>query len=256
MQAVFTYGSWAITGVLLVLALRMSLRQRSAFPLLMLLAGTYAALYEPLYDVGFQLLFYLPGQWTVFTAYDTPQPPWTFSGYAILYAGPAIYICDHLRQGMGSRGLLLAAGLVFLASCVFEMAGINGGVYEYFGAHALRIFNYPLAVGVLETTMVITLCMAATALRRHVGEGWELLSLFLLFPVVFYGVNFGIGAPILVAINMPEVNPNLVLAATLFSIGAGVAVVLGLSHLLPVGQLGAAPARTAAQVSAINSTQL
>jgi hypothetical protein len=235
MQAVFTYGSWAITGVLLVWAVRMSLRERSAFPVLMLLAGTCAAVYEPLYDVGFQLLFYLPGQWTVFTAYDTPQPPWTFSGYAILYAGPAMVICDRIRKGMAGSGLLRAAALVFLASCVFECVGINGGVYEYFGAHALRVFNYPLAVGVLETTMVISLCMAATALRRQVGEGWGLLSLFVLFPMVFYGVNFGIGAPILVAINMPEVSPSLVLTATLFSIAAGLAVMVGLSRLLPLG---------------------
>jgi ABC-type spermidine/putrescine transport system permease subunit II len=113
------------------------------------------------------------------------------------------------------------------------MVGINGGVYEYFGAHALRLFNYPLAVGVLETTQVICQCMAATALRRHVGEGWGLLGLFLLFPFVFYGVNFGIGAPILVAINMPEVNPSVVLAASLFSIGAGIALMLGLARLLP-----------------------
>ena len=250
MQAVFTYGSWAITFVLLAYALRISLRQRSAFPLLTLLAGTYAALYEPLYDVGFQLLFYIPGQWTVFTAYDTPQPPWTFSGYAILYAGPAIFICERIRQGMSGRGLLKAAGWVFLASCVFEGVGINTGVYEYYGAHALRLFNYPLVVGVLETTQVISFCMAATALRRWVGEGWGLLSLFLLFPFMFYAVNFGLGAPVLVAINMPVVNPGLVLAATLFSISAGVAVVLGLSRLLPkahaapeAGSLGALQAR-------------
>lgn len=230
MQSVLTYGSWAITAVLLVVAVRMCLRQRSAFPVAMLLAGMYAALYEPLYDVGFQLLFYIPGQWTVFTSYDTPQPPWTFSGYAILYSGPAMFICERLKNGMGGAGLLKAAGWVFAASCLFEGIGINGGVYEYYGAHALRVMNYPLAVGVLETTMVITLCMAATALRRRVGEGWGLMSLFLLFPLVFYGINFGLGAPVLVAINMPQVNESLVLGASLFTICCGVGVIVALAR--------------------------
>lgn len=237
MQAVFTYGSWAITAVLMVWAVSLSWRQRSSFPVLIMLAGMYGALYEPLYDVGFQLLFYLPGQWTVFTAFNTPQPPWTFSGYAILYAGPAMVICQRLQQGMSGRGLLVSAAWVFLASCVFEGVGINTSVYEYYGAHALRLFNYPLVVGVLETTQVICLCVAATVLRRHVGEGWGLLSLFLLFPFVFYGVNFGLGAPVLVAINMPEVNPSLVLGASLFSVAAGLLVIFGLSRLLQQGQI-------------------
>jgi hypothetical protein len=233
MQAVFTYGSWAITLALLAYAVVQGRRQRSAFPLLLLLAATYGALYEPLYDVGFQLLFYLPGQWTVFTSYATPQPPWTFSGYAILYGGPALFICQRIEAGMDGRGLLKAAGLVELASFAFEAIGINSGVYEYFGAHTLRVLSYPLVVGTLETTQVITLCMAATVLRRIVGEGWGLLSLFLLFPAVFYGVNFGLGAPVLVAINMPEVQPGLVLAATLFSIASCLLVLVGWSRLLP-----------------------
>lgn len=236
MQSVFTYASWGITIALLIYAATAARRTRSAFPLMIVLAGTYAALYEPLYDVGFQLLFYLPGQWTVFTSFDTPQPPWTFSGYAILYAGPAMLICDRIQAGMGARDLLKAAGWTFLASFTFEAIGINGNVYEYFSAHALRVFGYPLVVGLLETTQVIALCMAATAMRRHVGEGWGLLSLFILFPFVFYGVNFGLGAPVLVAINMPVVDERLVLVATLFSMATCVAVIVGLSRLLPVAK--------------------
>jgi hypothetical protein len=233
MQAVLTYGSWTITLVLAVCALRMSLRRRSAFPVVMLFSGMVAAVFEPLYDVGFQLLFYIPGQWTVFTSFGTPQPPWTFSGYAVLYAGPALFICDRIEQGMSGQGLLKAAGLVFLASCLFEGIGINGGVYEYYGAHALRVFDYPLAVGALETTFVIALCMAATALRHRLGEGWPLLALFGLFPALFYGVNFGIGAPVLVAINMPQVNDSLVLGASLLSVGVGLMVIWLLSRALP-----------------------
>ncbi len=81
----------------------------------------------------------------------------------------------------------------------------TSSVYEYFGAHTLRVFNYPLVIGVLETAQVIGLCTAATALRRHVGEGWGLLNLFLLFPVVFYGINFGPGALAASAIGVTAV---------------------------------------------------
>lgn len=234
MQAVFTYASWGLTVALLAVAAVLAWRQRSAFPVAVVLASLCAAVYEPLYDTGFQLLFYLPGQWTVFTSYATPQPPWTFSGYAILYGAPALFICERLRAGMGGPGLLKAAAATLAASCVFEMVGIATDVYGYFGAHALRAFGYPLVVGFLETAQVACFGLAAATLRRRLGEGWSAASLFIAFPMVFYGVNFGLGAPVLVAIDTPVVDDRVVLFATLFAIASATGVVVGLSKLLPL----------------------
>lgn len=117
-----------------------------------------------------------------------------------------------------------------------DLASGNAAFTGYYGAHALRLFNYPMVVGVLETAQVISFCMAATLLRRHVGERWGLLSQFVLFPMTFYGINFGLGAPVLVAINMPQVNPTLVLIGSVFSIVTALGVVIGWSRLLPVAQ--------------------
>lgn len=62
------------------------------------------------------------------------------------------------------------AGLELVVSCVFEMIGINGGAYEYWGPHVLRIANYPVIIGVLETAQVMTFAMAAVLIRQRLPD--------------------------------------------------------------------------------------
>jgi hypothetical protein len=104
-----------------------------------------AALAEPLYDVAFALYFYSThGMQTTFTVFNVPQPIWAYSGYAILYAAPAIYICRMIHQRRMTRAMpLKVAGVIFLMSCAFEIIGINMGTYTYWGPHVFRIFKYP-----------------------------------------------------------------------------------------------------------------
>ena len=92
-QTILTYVSWgAALGLLFITRLRSGLRE-TWFSSLVLVAAGVAALAEPLYDTEFKLLFFIPGQWTLFTYLDVPQPLWTVSGYIVLYGGPAIFIC-------------------------------------------------------------------------------------------------------------------------------------------------------------------
>src|SRR5690606_1652777 len=117
-----------------------------------------------------------------YTSFDTPQPVWTISGYAILYGANAIFICDRIQKGMSRAELYKWALITFLGSCVFEMYGINGGAYEYYGPHVFRVFEYPLVIGVLETAQVICFSFAAAELRRRTTGHLPLLLLFVLFP--------------------------------------------------------------------------
>ena len=101
MQAILTDASWALTAVLLVIAIRMGVRERTPFYALLVLAALVGAFAEPLYDVAMMLYFYsTPGMWTHFTAFDIPQPIWTHSGYVVLYAAPAIYIARQIAHRM------------------------------------------------------------------------------------------------------------------------------------------------------------
>jgi hypothetical protein len=235
-QNVLTYGSWGLALVLLAVAVHVGRKEgRTSFYLLMVLAAMVAALAEPLYDVGFSLYFYSThGMQTTFTAFGIPQPVWAYSGYAVLYAAPAIYICRKIQQATLTRtGLLAVAGVIFLMSCAFEMIGINAGTYTYWGPHVFRIFNYPVVIAVLETAQVVCFAVAAAQLRQRVNSTTGLLALFVIFPVTFFAANFGAGAAVIIGIHAQHTTRLLVALTTLVSIGCAAALIRLAASFLP-----------------------
>ena len=68
---------------------------------------------------------------------------------------------------MTRRTLFVWAGITLLESAAFEIIGINGGLYSYWGPHVFRIFQYPLVIGVLEAAQVIVFAVAASQLRAR-----------------------------------------------------------------------------------------
>jgi hypothetical protein len=236
-QAILTDLSWALTAVLLVIAIRMGVRQRTPFYALLVLAALVGAFAEPLYDVAMMLYFYsTPGMWTHFTAFDIPQPIWTHSGYVVLYAAPAIYIAHQIaRRTMTHRTLFVWAGITLIESAAFEIIGINGGLYSYWGPHVFRIFQYPLVIGVLEAAQVIVFAVAASQLRARCTTQWQLLGLFVLFPCTFFMANFGAGWPTIIAVHLKHTSTPVIAAATVVSIGLAVMLVRMSASFLPQG---------------------
>jgi hypothetical protein len=235
MQAILTDVSWALTAVLLVLAVWMGVRERTPFYALLVLGALVGAFAEPLYDVAMMLYFYsTPGMWTHFTAFDIPQPIWTHSGYVVLYAAPAIYITRQIaRDTMTRQTLFLWAGITLLESAAFEMIGINGGLYTYWGPHLFRIFQYPLVIGVLEAAQVICFAIAASVLRDRHTSRWQLLGLFVLFPCTFFMANFGAGWPTIIAVHLKHTSTLAVTTAMVVSIGFAVVLVRAAASFLP-----------------------
>jgi len=232
-QAILSYGSWLLTAILLIVALRKDLHHRSPFFVFLVLSGMVGALAEPLYDVGFMLLFYIPGMWSTFSAFNIPQPIWAYSGYVVLYTGAAMFICEHIGKGLTANGLYRWAGVVLLMSVTFEVIGIQGNAYAYWGPHALRIFGYPLAIGVLETAQVICLSLACAALRRRTRRPLHLLALFAIFPCNFFMANFGAGAPLIISLHLDTPSPAIVAIGSAASIFLAVLLVRGAAILLP-----------------------
>src|SRR3984893_16309610 len=234
-QAVLTYGSWALTAVALAIAIWMGMRERTPFYTLLVLAAGVAAFAEPLYDVAMMLYFYsTEGMFTHFTAFGIPQPIWTHSGYVVLYAAPAIYITSQIARGTMTRNKLFVwAGITLLESAAFEMIGINGGLYSYWGPHVFRIFQYPLVIGVLEAAQVICFAVAASQLRARCTGQWQLLGLFVLFPCTFFMANFGAGWPTIIVVHLKHTSTLAVTAATVVSIGLAVVLVRAAASFLP-----------------------
>ena len=234
-QAILTDLSWVLTAVLLVIAIRMGMRERTPFYALLVLAALVGAFAEPLYDVAMMLYFYsAPGMWTHFTAFDIPQPIWTHSGYVVLYAAPAIYIARQIaHRVMTQRTLFVWAGVTLLESAAFEIIGINGGLYSYWGPHVFRIFQYPLVIGVLEAAQVIVFAVAASQLRARCTAQWQLLGLFVLFPCTFFMTNFGAGWPTIVAVHFKDTSTPVIAAATVMSICLAAVLVRAAASSLP-----------------------
>jgi hypothetical protein len=234
-QDVLTWGSWILTVVVLGVAVMWGIKERTPFYALLVLAAGIGAFAEPLYDVATMLYFYsTPGMYTHFTAFDIPQPIWTHSGYVVLYASAAMVGTRRIRMGrMTPAALFGLAGVELAMSCVFEMIGINGGAYEYWGPHVFRVFDYPLVIGVLEAAQVTCLTVAAAVLRERSTGPVGLLGLFVLFPCTFFMVNLGAGAPVVVALHLSGTGPLVVGAASILSMIFAVALVRAASSMLP-----------------------
>jgi hypothetical protein len=245
MQAILADVSWGLSAVLLLIAIWMGVRERTPFYALMVLAAGVGAFAEPLYDVVMMLYFYsTPGMWTHFTAFDIPQPIWTHSGYVVLYAVPAIYIAHQIAHGTMTRHkLFILAGITLLESAVFEIVGINGGLYSYWGPHVFRIFQYPLVIGVLEAAQVICFAVAASQLRARSTGQWQLSGMFVLFPCTFFGANFGLGWPTIIAMHLKHTSTPLIAVATVVSIGLAVVMVRMSAAFVPEGTTGDADVR-------------
>src|SRR5690606_23047784 len=134
-----------------------------------------------------------------------------------------------------------AAGTL-LASMAFEIIGINGGTYTYWGPHVLRIFEYPLAIGVLEMAQVMCFSIAAAELHRRSTHPLAPLALFAIFPCTFYLANFGAGSPLIIALHVDQPSTLLVAIGTIISIGFALLLVHFASKLLPAANTHAAPA--------------
>lgn len=111
---------------------------------------------------------------------------------APLYAGWMMY------QGRVTRKLLFLF-LFWLgeiaASCVFEMIGTGVDVFTYYGPYELRIWNYPLVIGVLEGTQTILFTVLAVNIWRRVKSGWSLFGLIPADPARASREPVGLGTP-------------------------------------------------------------
>jgi hypothetical protein len=243
-QHIFTWASWSIVAIMLVIAVRMGLKYRTPFFLIACLAAGVAAYAEPLYDVAFDLWFYdahngSPGaQYSFFSAFGVVQPNWTHSGYVILYATACLYAGRHIYEGrLRPRTLFIVWVAEVVASCVFEVIGTGTNVYTYYGPYVLRIWNYPIVIGILEGTQVVLFTVVAVLVWRKTTSPVGLLSLFVVFPMTFFAANFGIGYPVIIAMHLDRglatVGP--IATATVLTIGLCAFVVYGLGRFLPHG---------------------
>jgi hypothetical protein len=99
----------------------------------------------------------------------------------------------------------------------------------------MRIWNYPFVIGVLEGTQVVLFTVLAVNLWRRIKTGWGMTGLLAVHPITMYAANFGLGAPLIIALHLsePDFSSGLVWAATFLVYGLCTLAVFGASKFLP-----------------------
>jgi hypothetical protein len=240
-QAVATYGTFAAALVALVVVVRMCLRERITWPLLVLAGGTVTCLLEPLFDHLYGLWFPSIGQWTLFTTYGIHEPTWLPAAYLVVYGAFAVGVARHLTRRPTQRSVWqLYAGLVVIA-VVAEIGYVKVlGVYNYQDRQPFVVLGYPLFLGFVNSMSAL---IGGIAIYRLVPLLHGRAQLILLtIPPLAFGVD-AVGSGFLYLALRNSENPSTVLlhvAAVTVALGGALTVRL-LAMLLPDDELGARP---------------
>jgi hypothetical protein len=238
MQTVATVVLWAGTVALLGWAIKIARAERSWVPVVLVLAVATGSVIEPLYDTSYHLLWYLPGQWMLFTAFGLPQPVWVMPAYVMVFALPALLVYRGVGRGAGpSYVFKVAAGLAG-TTAAFEITAINLNLYGYYGHAPMRLLHYPLWISVMEAAQIAGYGVLAALVKRFATRPAHSLALLLLFPANFAFVTMGAGFPTIMAINTPSPSVAVMWLTGALSICLAVAALWLTTRLLAIPRPG------------------
>lgn len=211
MQLVATVLLWSAVAIMLAYAVRRCRAERSAFPLIIVLAVATGSLIEPLYDTAYHLHWLDAGrQWTLFTSFGLPQPVWVMPAYVVVFALPALLCSRSWSIDAPVSRMIRIAALTAATTTVFEIAAVNLDLYVYYGDSAWKVAGYPLFIGVMEAVQITTFAILTATLRRVATRPAHALALFALFPCNFAFTVLGAGFPTVILQNSSS-DPSAVL---------------------------------------------
>jgi hypothetical protein len=246
---VLTAATSVVALGFVLFALRMCRRRRTWAPALLMASGVLCLVLEPVYDDQFHIWFYDRGEmWGTYSAYGMTQPVWVPITYAWCYGGLALLVWRRVVDGITRAGLLRMTGMLWAIFTVFEMIGINLGVYTYFGEHPFRMFGLPIWVEIPNTVVTVVAGVAFARLEpvlRGVGRA----SLLAVVPAAFAMLSFGAAFPTLVTISEVGRPTTLVYAATVVSLALALAMLHLAVQAVPASIQATRPALDRAEVA-------
>ncbi|MGZ4698680.1 MAG: hypothetical protein ACXVEC_04835 [Nocardioides sp.] len=227
MQTVATVLLWTATLATLAWAGVLARRDRTAFPVLLVLAVAAGSVLEPVYDILYHLLWYTGGtvhgdltghQWTLFTAFGLPQPVWVMPAYVMVFGLPALLMHRTLAQGATMARVFRMAALLFCTTAAFEITANNIDLYGYYGPAPLRLLKYPLWIAAMESAQITGFAVLCAVLSRRRTRELHGLALFALFPANFGFDVLGAGFPTLIAMNVAKPSTTVMTLTALLSV--------------------------------------
>ena len=232
MQTVATIVLWGGSLALLAYAVRLGRRERSILPVMLWLSVAVGSIIEPLYDFAYHLLWYTPGQWTLFTSFGLPQPVWVMPAYIMVFGLPAMLLYRRLAAGADLTFIFKVAGLLVLTTAFFETTANNVDLYGYYGGAPMRLLKYPLWIAVMEAAQITGFAILCALLKRRATRPVHYLALMVLFPANFAFDVLGAGFPTIIAQNMPHPNTAVMWASAFASIALAATALWWTAQLL------------------------
>ncbi|MGH9011078.1 MAG: hypothetical protein ACRDYF_14685, partial [Acidimicrobiia bacterium] len=128
-QTIFTIGVTIPWVILLVLALRYLVRERSPVPLLFLTGGAIGVFMEPIVDVLGMCFFPRENQWVGFESFGRPIPMFMWPVYSWFVGGQAYLFWRLFQRGMNRSQLWKVWLAIMVVNVVLETPGILMDVY-------------------------------------------------------------------------------------------------------------------------------
>lgn len=219
MQTVATVVLWGGTLALLAYTVHLGRRERSILPVVLVLSVAVGSIIEPLYDIAYHLLWYTPGQWTLFTSFELPQPVWVMPAYVMVFGLPAVLLYRRLAEGASLSFIFKVAGLLVFTTAFFETAANNLDLYGYYGPAPMRLLKYPLWIAVMEAAQITGFAILCAVLKRRATRPLHYLALFAIFPANFAFDVLGAGFPTIIAMNTPHPSTIVMWLSSFASIG-------------------------------------
>lgn len=234
-QTVVT-GLWfAMCAVVLLILIADYRQHRSWVPTFTLLGCALGLFYEPFWDHAFQLIHYIPGQWHVWTAFGVPQPLWIAACYLSGFAAFPILIMRKVTRGDSSASFLPLVVATLVAYELVEILMTGYGLYEYWGAHPLRIWKFPAYVAFGNLAGIVLTGVGAAAVEMYLaGPNAKAIAATIMFPFCFVGATFTTQMPMLIVLNRQADVTPLSYAAAFLSIALGCLLIWLTLRILPL----------------------
>lgn len=197
------------------------IRGRSFLPLLALLGGLLALAIAPFWEINAQFVFASNAEPTAFTAFGRAMPLYLVFAFPAFFGWGSYLAYRLIREGATRAQLLVLPLAFFVADAALEIAGVQTGLWIYYGFHSWNPFGWPIYIGVLNATVPLVGGWLLVVLDRHTPAPGKILAV-LAVPTAYTGVYAAAGWPAWLALDAtaPPLVMWLVGAVTiLISIG-------------------------------------
>ena len=200
-----------IVGVIYVV--RVSLKDRSYYPIMFYLGGALCFLAEPLVDIAMVAVYpHIGGNQTI-ELVGRSMPLYVFLNYVGSFGLSMVWVGKRIEAGVSSTFIWWACILLGFTTMVWEVVCIHFGLWFYYGAHAWTVLGYPPIIGIISGVAYL-LCGVAFAVLKPILTGRKQFLGILVVPIVFEMGTWGTGWPAFSVANTARAFESDLLAYT------------------------------------------